>query len=45
MISSPAATYHYTVANSGGGGGTAGTSGFAGGTGGSGSITVTEYYQ
>lgn len=44
IITSPAATYTYTV---GGGGtnGTTGTNGNAGGSGGSGLIVVEEYYQ
>lgn len=42
-ISSPAASYTYTV-GAGGGGGTAGTSGYSGGGGGSGIIIVEENY-
>ena len=42
-ISSPAASYAYTV-GAGGGGGAAGTSGYAGGGGGSGIIIIKEYY-
>ena len=42
-ISSPAASYTYTV-GAGGGGGTAGTSGYAGGGGGSGIIIIEENY-
>ena len=44
IISSPSATYSYSVA-SGGAGGTAGTSGLAGGAGGNGFIEITEYYN
>jgi len=44
IITSPAATYTYSV-GSGGAAGTAGASGNAGGAGGSGLIEVTEYYQ
>lgn len=44
IISSPSATYAYTI-GAAGTAGTAGTSGFAGGTGGSGYIIVLEYYQ
>jgi len=44
ILSSPSATYSYSV-GSGGGGGTAGTSGQTGGSGGSGLIVVKEYYQ
>lgn len=43
IITSPSATYSYSV-GAGGTGGTAGTSGAAGGAGGSGIIIVTEYY-
>lgn len=44
LISSPAATYSYSV-GTGGAGGTAGTSGSVGGAGGSGEITVFEGYD
>lgn len=44
IISSPAATYSYSV-GAGGTAGSAGTGGGAGGAGGSGVILVTEYYQ
>lgn len=44
FISSPAATYAYSV-GAGGGAGTGGSSGFTGGAGGSGLIIVEEYYQ
>lgn len=43
LISSPAATYTYTVGTAGNAGG-AGASGFAGGASAAGKITVTEYY-
>lgn len=43
LITSPSATYTYTV-GTGGTGGTAGASGFAGGAGGSGIIIVDEFY-
>lgn len=43
IISSPAATYTYTV-GAAGAAGAAGTNGFAGGAGGSGYIIVDEYY-
>jgi hypothetical protein len=43
QITSPLATYTYTI-GAGGTAGAAGTSGFAGGAGGSGYIEVTEYY-
>ena len=43
IISSPAATYSYSVGASGGGG-SAGTSGTAGGAGAAGYIEVTEFY-
>jgi hypothetical protein len=42
-ISSPAATYTYSV-GAGGAGGTGGTNGGTGGAGGSGYIIVDEYY-
>lgn len=44
VITSPSATYSYSI-GSGGTGGAAGTSGAAGGNGGSGVIYVYEYYQ
>jgi len=44
IITSPAASYSYTI-GAGGTGGTAGTSGSAGGAGGSGYIIVEEFYQ
>lgn len=44
VITSPSATYSYTVGTGGTAGG-AGTNGFAGGAGGSGVIIVWEYYQ
>ena len=44
IITSPSASYSYTI-GSGGTAGTAGTNGFAGGAGGSGIIYVEEYYQ
>lgn len=44
IITSPSATYSYSV-GTGGTGGTAGTGGNAGGSGGSGLIVVYEYYQ
>jgi len=44
IISSPSATYSYSI-GTGGAGGTAGTVGFAGGAGGSGYIEVTEFYN
>jgi hypothetical protein len=44
IITSPSATYHYTI-GAGGTGGYGGTSGQNGGTGGSGVIVVREYYQ
>jgi hypothetical protein len=44
LITSPSATYYYTVGG-GGSGGTAGTSGASGGAGGSGVIVVYEQYQ
>lgn len=43
IITSPAASYTYTI-GAGGSGGSAGTSGAAGGNGGSGYITVEEHY-
>ena len=44
LITSPSATYSYSVA-AGGTSGALGTSGFAGGVGGSGYVLVEEYYQ
>jgi hypothetical protein len=44
MISSPAATYAYSV-GTGGAGGSAGTNGHAGSNGAAGQIIVEEYYQ
>lgn len=44
LITSPAATYYYTI-GVGGNGGTAGTNGNAGGNGATGLLEVTEYYQ
>jgi hypothetical protein len=44
LITSPSASYTYSIGTAGTAG-TAGTTGFAGGAGGSGIIIVTEYYQ